>query len=187
MGCVQPYHRSVRIQRFMPAAVAIICLAAAPVAHAGKTKVYAPPGKAGSSQYSEVIPAAGGNVAPPSSGGGNTTAAQISSLGSGKAGLRKLGKLGKAGAAAAVFAEATAPVPSRHGFGVTRAGTTGTRPVTVLATSTGGSGLSALGHLLDGADAGGIGVFLPLLLAFGLGAAVTVSVQRVRRGRQPPA
>ncbi len=58
---------------------------------------------------------------------------------------------------------------------------------TVLASSSGGSGLSAIGHLLDGSDAGGLGVFLPLLLAFGLGAAVTVSVQRARRGRQPPA
>jgi hypothetical protein len=186
------------IRRIVAVLVAIACLVPAPAALAGKTKTYAPPGKAGSSEYSEVIPAAGGNAAPPSSGGGNTTPAQISALGSGKAGLHKLSKLGKAGAAAAVFAQATAPVASTHGLGSATPGSGGTlgntdttagshHHVVVLTAYSGGSGLSAVGHLLDGSDAGGIGVFLPLLLAFGLGAAVTVSVQRVRRGRRPPA
>lgn len=185
---MRAYHRTMRIQRIVPALVAVGCLVWAPPAVAGKTKVYAPPGKAGSSEYSEVIPAAGGNVAPPSSGGGNATSAEISALGSGGAGISKLGKLGKAGAATAAFAEATAPVPSPHGFGSPTSGSTGTTPNgSVAANSASGSAPSALSQLLEGSDAGGIGVFLPLLLAFGLGAAVTVSVQRVRRGRRPPA
>ncbi len=179
-----------RIQRIVLALVALAFLASAPAALAGKSTTYAPAGKAGSSEYSEVVPASGGNVAPPSTGGGNTTATQISALGSGKAGVHKVAKLGKAGAAAAVFAQATAPVASTHGFGSPTAGSTGTagaHHVSVLTSSSGGSGVSAIGHLLDGSDAGGLGVFLPLLLAFGLGAAVTVSVQRARRERQPPA
>lgn len=183
-----------RIQRIAPVVVALACLAWAPSALAGKTKTYAPPGKAGSSEYSEVIPASGGNVAPPSSGGGNTTAAQISALGSGKAGVRKLDRLGKAGAEAAQFAQATAPVASTHGFGSTTSGgtaagsthTAGSKRGSVLQPS-GGSGLAAISDLLDGSDADGIGVLLPLLLAFGLGVALTVSVMRTRRGRQPPA
>jgi hypothetical protein len=193
--CARAYHRSMRIQRIALALVAFTFLVLAPAAvAAGKSTTYAPPGKAGSSEYSEVVPASGGNVAPPSNGGGNTNAAQISALGSGKAGVDKLSKLGKAGAAAAVFAQATAPVASTHGLGSPTSGgattgSTGTpgHHVSVLASSSGGSGASAIGQLLDGSDAGGIGVFLPLLLAFGLGAAVTVSVQRARRGRQPPA
>ena len=40
---------------------------------------------------------------------------------------------------------------------------------------TGGSALSGLLHLIGGSDSGGIGVCLPLLLAFSLGAAVAVS------------
>ena len=180
-----------RLHRIVPVIVAVACLGWAPPALAGRTKTYAPPGKAGSSEYSEVIPASGGNIAPPSSGGGNTTPAQISAIGSGKLGVQKLDKLGKSGAAAAQFAQATAPVASTHGFGSTTSATRQTtapdRRVSVLATPAGGSGLSAVGHLLAGSDANGIGVFLPLLLAFGLGAAVAVSVTRMRRGRRPPA
>jgi len=178
------------MRRVVPAVVAFAFLASAPAALAGKSTTYAPPGKAGSSEYSEVVPASGGNVAPPSSGGGNKTAAQINAIGSGKTGVHKLAKLGKTGAAVAVFAQATAPVAS-HGFGSATSGSSTGRGtehhVSVLASSSGGSALSGVGHLLDGSDAGGIGVFLPLLLAFGLGAAVAVSAQRVRRGRQPPA
>jgi hypothetical protein len=50
----------------------------------------------------------------------------------------------------------------------------------------GGSALSGLLHLIGGSDAGGIGVFLPLLLAFGLGAAVAGGALHVLRRRQPP-
>jgi hypothetical protein len=152
-------------------------------AYAGGTKTYAPPGKAGTSEYSEVVPTSGGNVSTPAMGIVNKSAAQISSLGAGRAGARKLAKLGKQGAAAARFAEETAPavLHSAHGLGgITR----GTGSATLAAPS-GGSAMSGITNLLGGSDAGGIGVLLPLLLAFGLGAAVAVGVVRMRRSRDP--
>lgn len=173
-----------RLIRATAAVLATALLIASP-AEAGKTKTYAPPGKAGSSQYSEVVPTSGGNVATPAMGGANPTAKQISRLGAGRSGVGKLAKLGKQGAQAAQFAQQTAPtiVHSTHGLRGPGGGTAASAPLT----STGGSAFSGLTHLLGGSDEGGIGVFLPLLLAFGLGVAVAISVVRVRRGRQPPA
>jgi hypothetical protein len=154
-------------------------LGSAPAASAKKT-TYAPPGKAGASEYAETLPSAGGNVSPPAIGGGNPTGAQLAKLGSAKAGAEKLAKLGKTGKSAAALAQATAPV------------TASVVPSSVVASSsiaagerTGGSALSGLLHLVGGSDAGGIGVFLPLLLAFGLGLAVAVGAVRVLRRRQP--
>jgi len=193
-----------RTKRILVTLVVLLSLSTAPAALAGKTKTYAPPGKAGSSEYSEVIPASGGNVSPPSAGTGNTTAAQISKLGQGRVGLRKLAKLGKRGAAAAEFAQATAPtaatsshatsshVTSGHatnGHGLRGGGSSDgnrTGPAQKLKLTAGGSALSGIGDLLGGSDVDGIGILLPLLLAFGLGAAATVTVQRLRRGSRPP-
>jgi hypothetical protein len=194
-----------RTKRILVTLVVLFSLSTAPAALAGKTKTYAPPGKAGSSEYSEVIPASGGNVAPPSAAAGNTTAAPISKLGQGRVGLRKLAKLGKRGAAAAQFAQATAPtvVANSHtttnhttknhatnGRGLKGGGSANgarTRPTQELKLTAGGSALSGIGDLLGGSDVDGIGILLPLLLAFGLGAAATVTVQRLRRGSRPPA
>lgn len=166
-------------------AVLVVALLIAAPAQAGKVKVYAPPGKAGTSQYSEVVPTSGGNAQTPAMGGGNTSPAQISKIGAGRAGVSKLSRLGKQGAAAAALAEATAPVVVRsaHGLGG-QAGATasGSRKLTA---SSGGSALGGIGHLLAGSDAGGIGLFLPLLLAFGLGLAVAAAAVRLRRGREP--
>lgn len=167
-----------RLKRSIVALLLVASLTWAPPAFAGKTKVYAPPGKAGTSQYSEVVPAAGGNVLPPAAGGGNPTAAQISRLGSGKAGVRKLSRLGKQGAAAAQFAQQSAPVTTTPST---------SRPASRAPRSSGGSAISGIGHLLVGSDVDGIGAFLPLLLAFGLGAAVAVSLLRLRRGQRPSA
>ena len=190
--CRRAYHWVMRIHRIVPALVAIAFLASRqPRSPASRRLTRRPARPAAAStprsfrRLAATWPRRRQEAATP-------TAAQISALGSGKTGLQKVGKLGKAGAAAAVFAEATAPVASTHGLGSTVSGSatpgsTGTHHVAALASSSGGSGLSAIGHVLDGSDAGGIGVFLPLLLAFGLGAAVTVSVQRARRARQPPA
>lgn len=167
-----------RLNRSVIALVAAGGLACAPPAIAGSTKIYAPPGKAGTSEYSEVVPTSGGNVLPPAMGNGNPTASEISKLGSGKVGVKKLAKLGKQGAAAAQFAQATAPVAtpgSRNHAG------------TALAGVAGGSALSGVTHLLGGSDVDGIGVFLPLLLAFGLGWAVAVCVLRPRHRRDPGA
>jgi hypothetical protein len=163
-------------------AVLVAALLVAGPAEAGKTNTYAPPGKAGTSEYAEVVPTAGGNVSPPVLGGSaNKTAAQISNLGAGKAGAHKLSKLGKQGAAAAQFAQQTAPtvVHSAHGLGPQSARTPSTR----LRVSSGESALSGVSHLLGGSDAGGMGVFLPLLLAFGLGAALAFAILRLRRPR----
>lgn len=182
-ACQRAYDRLMRLIR-MTAAVLVTALLIAVPAEAGQTKTYAPPGKAGSSQYAEVVPTGGGNVQTPAMSGGNPSSKQISSLGAGKTGVRKLAKLGKQGAAAAQFAQQTAPAAiSSHGL----QGPVGASGSTTPLNASGGSAFSGITHLLGGSDTGGIGVFLPLLLAFGLGAAVAVSVLRVRRARQPRA
>ena len=160
--------------------VGTVLLIAAP-AEAGKTKTYAPPGKAGTSEYSEVVPTSGGNVQTPAMVGGDKTAAQISRIGAGKAGVRKLSRLGKQGAAAATLAQETAPTVVRSVHGLDSGSTPTGSPM--LTARSGGSALSGVGHLLGGSDAGGIGLFLPLLLAFGLGLAVAATVVRLRRPR----
>jgi hypothetical protein len=167
-----------RLKRIALVLVIAGALGCAPAAAAKKT-TYAPPGKAGTSEYAETLPAAGGSVAPPETGGGgNPTGAELSKLGSGKAGAAKLSKLGKAGQSAAAFARATAPV-------VTPATRSSSPSSSITADDqTGGSALSGLLHLIGGSDSGGIGAFLTLLLAFGLGAAVAIGVLRRRR---PPA
>jgi hypothetical protein len=177
-----------RLARVMSLVLAMALLSAAP-AVAGKTKVYAPPGKAGSSQYSEVVPTGGGNVQTPAMGAANPTAKQISSLGAGGTGLRKLSKLGKQGAAAAQFAQQTAPaiVHSTHGLNGPSAPSGGKPAKAAPLSPTNGSAITGITSVLGGSDAGGIGVLLPLLLAFCLGAAVALSVARVRRERRPPA
>jgi len=149
---------------------------------AAKTKVYDPPGKAGANEYAEVIPSSGGNVAPPYMNGGNPTAAQISKLGSGKVGVRRLARLGKQGAAAAQFAAQTAPTrtPAAGGPGRPANGlATGARGQTLAAR--GSSALSGVARLLSGAG-GGLGALLPLLLALGLGAAIALAATRVFGG-----
>ena len=170
------YDWQVRLIRLVVLLLAALLLISAQ-AYAGKVKMYAPPGRAGTSQYGEDIPTGGGNAQPPSMTGGNKTAAQIAGLGSGKVGARKLATLGKAGAAAARFAEQTAP--TRAAFGPTNQGST--RNHVTLAAS-GGSAITGLGHLIDGSDQGGIGIFLPLLLALSL---IGTAVLGVRRSRRP--
>lgn len=185
VSCERSYDRLMRVTRIWLLIVTAALLIAAP-AQAGKTKVYAPPGKAGTSEYSEVVPTSGGNAQTPAMGGGNQTAAQISKIGAGRAGVRKLSKLGKQGLAAATLAQETAPVVVRsaHGLGGNPTGAGSVR----LGGASSGSALGGVGHLLAGSDAGGIGLFLPLLLAFGLGLAVATAVVRLRRGHEsgPP-
>lgn len=174
--CQRSYHQAMRLKRIALVLVIAGSLGCAPAAAAKKT-TYAPPGKAGTSEYAETLPAAGGNVGTPATGVANPTGAELSKLGSGEAGAAKLAKLGKSGQSAAAFARATAPVaaPAVLSSSIT------------AADQNSGSPLSGLLRLIGGSDSGGIGVFLPLLLAFGLGAAVAVSGLRVLRGRQPPA
>jgi hypothetical protein len=188
------YDQGMRAFRIVLAVFALSAFVWVPAAAA---KQYAPPGKAGTSEYAEDIPTAGGNVSTPAMGGGNRTAAQIDKLGAGKAGVRKLTKLGTTGAATAQFAQQTAPVVSRA---TALTDTTGSGNASTSNAGTGTSGRSARGSTLaasgksalsgvwgtiSGADVDGIGAFLPLLLAFGLGAAVAVMVLRLRRDEQP--
>lgn len=182
ISCLRPYDRWMRVIRLTSAALVTALLIAAP-AEAGKTKTYAPPGKAGTSQYSEVVPTSGGNVQTPAMGGGNQTAAQISRIGAGRAGVRKLSKLGKQGAAAAALAQQTAPALVKPAHGLASRSSKAA-PATLIAAS-GGSALSGVSHLLGGSDSGGIGLFLPLLLAVGLGVAVAAAAVRSRRAREP--
>jgi hypothetical protein len=181
MSLARPYDLAMPLKRNTVLLLLVASLTWVPIASAAKTKVYAPPGKAGTSEYSEVVPTSGGNVLPPSMGGGNPTAAQISRIGPGKAGVRKLSKLGKQGAAAAQFAQATAPavIHSAHGL----KGPPSPTGSATLTAAPGGSSLNGVADLLGGSDAGGIGLLLPLLLAFGLGWAGAVVLLRVRRGR----
>lgn len=172
VGCQPSYHRAMRLKRIALAFVVAGALGGAPGAAAKKT-TYAPPGKAGTSEYAETLPAAGGSVAPPSAGGGSPTGEGLSKLGAGKVGAEKLAKLGNPGKSAAAFARATAPVTTAAAHS----------PSIGVGEQHGGSALSGLLHLVGGSDAGGIGVFLPLLLAFGLAAAIAVSALR---RRQPP-
>lgn len=186
------YDHVMRSIRTGLAVLAACLLVSAPVAVA---KNYAPPGKAGTSEYAEDIPAAGGNVSTPSMGGGNKTAAQIDKLGAGKAGVRKLAKLGKAGAAAAQFAQQTAPVttnsttsPARKTTAPARTtshhhATPAGRPASAVLTASGGSAISGLGHVIGGSDVDGIGIFLPLLLVLSAFGAVVAGTLRMRRPR----
>jgi hypothetical protein len=176
-----------RLKRLLVAALAMTALSCGSAA----AKNYAPPGRAGTSQYAEDIPSAGGNVSTPAMGGGNKTAAQISHIGKGKQGISKLSKLGKTGIQAAQFVQATAPTTttsSRSGSGSAQtttsqktSSTPALRSQTTVLTASGGSALSGVGHLLTGSDSGGIGVFLPLLLALSLVATLVVAVLRLRR------
>jgi hypothetical protein len=185
----------------------VLALVWSPIAIA---KQYAPPGKAGTSEYAEDIPTAGGNSKTPAEGGGNKTSAQIDDLGAGKAGMRKLAELGTTGAAAAQLAQQTAPATLTRTSTSTAPSSRSTAPSSrstapssrstapssrkkthndVLAvapqqqtlTAAGDSAIPALGRIIGGSDVGGIGIFLPLLLVFGLGAAAATTVLRSRR------
>jgi hypothetical protein len=189
--CQPTYDRAVRLIRSLLAVLALSALLWSPAAFA---KQYAPPGKAGTSEYAEDIPTAGGNAKTPGEGGGNKTSAQIDHLGAGKQGVRKLAKLGATGAAAAQFALQTAPTTTSAASSpstVTNSSSTGTKthgghsqlaPERTL-TASGSSAISALGRVIGGSDVGGIGIFLPLLLVAGALGAAALAAARTRRPR----
>jgi hypothetical protein len=144
-----------------------------------------PPGKSGTDQYFETIPTSAGNAAPPQGGAGGGHA--LSQLGQGGAGVKGLGHLGNDGQAAASLAAATAPTIGA-GRGAASGSARGTGPA-------GSHGLNALqgesasrgiADALTGADAGGIGLVLPLLLGTSLILAIGLGAWRLRRGAGPP-
>jgi hypothetical protein len=123
----------------------------------------APPGKSGADQYFETIPSARGNVAPPGGGAG---------AGSANAGVSRLARLGKDGQAASAFASGTAPA-NRSG---------GSRPGRPTDNRTpGGAASTALGHVINGSDSGGLGVWVPILLGASLFIAVAIVATRLFR------
>jgi hypothetical protein len=162
-------------------AALFVLLPAAAQATTTTYKVYAPPGKAGTSEYSEVVATSGGGVAPPANLSDPSSKA-IDSLGRAKHGLEKLAKLGKTGAAAANLARATAParVTLQGPSAGTQAGATGNPGSTVDT----GSAVSGLLHLVAGSDQGGIGVFMPLLLGLSAAGALGFALGRRFRPRQ---
>lgn len=190
-ACQRTYDRAMRLIRSLLVVLALSALLWSPAAFA---KQYAPPGKAGTSEYAEDIPTAGGNAKTPSMGGGNKTSAQIDDLGAGKEGVHKLAKLGTSGAAAAQFAQQTAPAtaaaPTTTSTSTTSSGTKPphSHPSPVVTqhqtlTASGGSAVTALGRIIGGSDVGGIGIFLPLLLVVGALGAAALAAVRTRRQR----
>jgi hypothetical protein len=164
---MRTYHPGMRAIR--PALALLVTCALAVMPATAEAVYYAPAGKAGANEYVETLPAAGGNVAPPP--GGTPTGSTLTQSSVAKAATHKLKRLGASGLAAVQFADATAPkavVSPPH-----------KRSETVV--SPNGSALTGFLHVIGGSDSGGIGAFMPLLLAFGLGAAVAFSVVRVRR------
>lgn len=180
-------------------------------AHRGQTivkrtksvTVYAPPGKAGASEYFEVVPNSGGGVAPPA----NLTSPgsrNLSRLGVGARTARTLSKLGATGGQAARWARATAPVrtgaepgvrsgggepgvapgggqPGGSG-GVGNSGTVG--PAGTGSLPRGGSALGGVIELLGGLDADGIGAALPVgLIVLAVGALGFALGRRLRPRR----
>ncbi len=143
--------RRFRHALLIAAALLALMPVAAQAAHTGTT-VYAPPGKAGASEYFEDVPASGGGVRPPANLS-NPSSTNINAIGNGSAkrGTERLSKLGQTGLDASRFAQATAPGPAG--------------PESPDATTDAGSATSGFWHLLTGSDVGGIGAFLPLLLA----------------------
>lgn len=81
--------------------------ASAHKSHGGGTTVYVPPGLSAASQYTEVVPTAGGGT--PSSGAGSAAASSIPS-----AVVNTLSKTGSAGKNAAMLAVEGAPARSAH-------------------------------------------------------------------------
>ena len=123
----------------------------------------APPGKSGADQYFETIPSAKGNVAPPTGGPSSHD----------QAAAQALARLGKDGRSAAALAAATAPTPApRHAAHANSAASSR-------------SPFSSFTNVVGGTDEGGIGIFLPILLAAILGLAIAVALSRLRRSDDP--
>lgn len=166
-------------------------LAFAPAASAAQI-VLDPPGKAGANQYFETIPTSNGNAAPPS--GTPSKPPAIDSAGPGNSALKQLQKLGADGQAAASFAQASAPTVSHTGghgqsnaTGSSKSGTSTGSPGAAAASATGSSALSGIFRVLGGSDAGGIGVFMPILLIGSLLSAILAAGWRRHRDDAPAA
>ncbi|MGA2470767.1 MAG: hypothetical protein ABSG64_08770 [Solirubrobacteraceae bacterium] len=154
-----------RRPRAVTVAVAVMLLGA-PASAWASGKIVAP-GDPGSSQYQEDIPTAAGSVA-------------VSSIKPGTAGValprtvaRQLAADGTAGRTTAVLAEVTTPSPTpkpaHHAV----------RPARVLISQPAGT-VAMLARSMFGSG-GGMGAFLPILLAVSFGVAIILALRR-RKG-----
>lgn len=177
-------------------AMATASLSAGPASAKTCTRNIAPPGHAGSTQYYETVPTSCGNASPPAGGSGSSRTS-IGRLGKGTAGSTALSRLGIAGQSAAALAEATAPalvIPARFSGDASSRGYSGHRhgggavSGGAMATdlpSASGSAVGALGNALTDTGGGGLGIFLPILLALIFAAAVAAGFGRARRQSGP--
>ena len=140
--------------------------------------VYAPPGKAGATEYFEVVPNSGGGVAPPANLS-SPGSANLKQLGQGGQTAHALSKLGATGTYAANWARATAPVR----LGGTPSGGL-TSHLAGASASGGGSALAGVLQVLGGSDVDGLGAVLPLALILLLVGAVGFVLGRRLRPRR---
>jgi hypothetical protein len=171
----------VRWTRWAPVGIALVCSLLIPAEALGL--VISPPGHPGTNQYVEIIPTSSGNAAPPGTvkGSGSASAGPqaLSGLGQGRRGDSRLAKLGKDGSAAAALAASTAPAPVPHDAAAAER-------KAAAAAGSGGSAGAGISRALTGADTGGLGLLLPLLLATSLVVAVGVLAARISsRGPRP--
>ena len=131
--------------------------ASAPKSHGGGTTVYVPPGVSAASQYTEVVPTAGGGSAGSSGLRGGASAIP-------SAVISTLDKSGSAGKAAANLARTGAPARSTHKLNLKVAPKSATASVS--------------GALFG--SAGG-GILLPLLLIGSILVASGIGIVRMRR------
>jgi hypothetical protein len=179
------YYPRMRSMRRIALLGSFLVLLAAPSGALGSV-VLAPPGHDGANQYVEVIPTSSGNALPPGTVGGSGSAtvgpSALSGLGQGRGTDAKLATLGKDGQAAAALAASTAPatVPdARQGGG--HGGGTGVGGAQSQGASDQGSVPSGLAKALAAADAGGLGLLLPLLLVTALLAVLGLGGLRLTR------
>src|SRR3954454_1404545 len=146
--------------------VVLVCLGALmPAAAAGQGSV-APPGNSGIDEYLETVPAAGGNHRPGAGHGALSPAAK-----------KALDALGANGRAAAAASDATAPVQAKGGSGQK----TQLPDSEVKIREPSGSPFAALGRALTGSnDQGGLGAWLPILLALTAAGFLAAAVVRRR-------
>jgi hypothetical protein len=149
-----------------PIAVAVLALAGPAPALAVSV---APPGNSGVDEYLETVPTAGGNApssGAPSGGHGHLPAAVT----------KALAARGADGRATAALAAGTAP------SGPARSTPPAGLPARELREPSGSSVPSAIARALGGEGAGGMGVWLPILLALSALGIGGVAVARRRSG-----
>jgi hypothetical protein len=160
------------MRRFCVATLAAALLALPAAAHAQEV----PPGNSGVDQYLENLPGPGGDKPSNDVGGGGGGGG--GNLPPGVA--EDLEAQGPNGAAAAALAEQTVPEQPKGNAGDESA--KGPSTGGDVKREDDGSSLGDIFSALAGSDSGGMGIFLPILLAGTLLCALVLIVTRARRG-----